>query len=288
MREGYNTCISDKKKEDVKSFSLLMKEYPIIGIVNMQNLPCQQLNTMRQKLREKGVTIKMCKKRLLKIAIEKSETEKKGLKELENHIKGMPAVIFTRENPFSLFKLIKKNKSKAPAKEGQVAPNDITVKAGPTNFMPGPIISELSAFKIKSKVEEGKIAIIEDATVAKEGEVIDSKLASMLLRLGITPMEIGLDLVAIYENGTIFTKSVLDIDEVGFKKNLDNCARWAFNLSIEATYPTSSNISTIIAKAYRQAKGVATETDIICSETIKDMVIKANNQMLSVKSALGI
>ncbi|MBI2112759.1 50S ribosomal protein L10, partial [Candidatus Woesearchaeota archaeon] len=36
--------------------------------------------------------------------------------------------------------MLEKNKSNAPAKPGQVAPKDITVKAGATSFAPGPII----------------------------------------------------------------------------------------------------------------------------------------------------
>ena len=39
--------------------------------------------------------------------------------------------------------------------------------------------------------------------------LLNDKLASLLIRLGIEPMEIGLNLVAAYENGDILTGDVL-------------------------------------------------------------------------------
>ena len=273
------------KKEEFKK---LIAEYPIVGVVNLQDLPTQQLNQMRKQLRGKGVLIKMTKAKIIKLAIAGIKDSKKGIEQLEEHMKGMPALLFTKDNPFTLFKIIKKNKSAAAAKAGQILPSDAVVSAGPTNFAPGPIISELAAFGIKTKVEDGKLAIQEDAVVATEGTEVDDKLSSMLMRLGIEPMEIGLDLVAIYENGTIFTKSVLDIDEDKFLADMNNAARWAVNLSVEVAYPNKDNINLLISKAFTGTKGLAMEANILCSATVDSVLSKAQAQMLSVKSTLGI
>ena len=288
MSEVYQTQDNAAKKEVVAQFVKLLAEKPIIGVVNLESLPCQQLNNMRKQLRPFGVEIVMAKKRLMKLAIEQVKSSKEGLEQLEGHMKGMPAILFTEENPFTLYKIIKKNKSKAPAKAGQEAPADIPVVAGPTNFLPGPIISELSSFGIKTKVNNGKLDITDDVIVAKEGDVIDNKLASLLMRLGIEPMEIGLDLVAIYENGTIFTKKVLDIDEDQFAADLDNCARWALNLSVESVYPTVDNAEILVTKAFKDAKGLGMEANILADGTVKEIIGKAHNQMQSVKNTAGI
>jgi len=288
MREGYKTHVSEDKKKLVAELSKSMTDVPILGVVNLECLPTQQLNNMRKQLRSSDVTIKMAKKRLIKLAIEKIKGEKSGVEDLEEYLKGKPALLFTKENPFKVFKIIKKSKSKAPAKAGQILPADVTVSAGPTSFAPGPIISELAAFGIKTKVVDGKLAITDDVVMAKEGTEVDGKMASMLMRLGLEPMEIGLDLVAVFENGTIFTKSVLDIDEDKFKADIDNAARWAFNLSVESVYPVKENIEVLLIKAFTGTKAVAMEANILCSATVIDVIGKANNQMLSVKSALGI
>ncbi|MCK4521968.1 MAG: 50S ribosomal protein L10, partial [Nanoarchaeota archaeon] len=208
--------VADYKKRIVDTFVKLIKEYPIVGAVNMEGMPTPQLQKMREEIRKKNIVLLMTKRRLLKIAIENAKSDKKGIEEIGKYLNGMPALIFSKENPFKLSKLLSSSKSKAPAKGGQTAPNDIVVKAGGTSFAPGPIIGELGALGIKSGVEGGKVAIKEDCVVCKEGGKISAKLAEILTRLGIEPMEVGLDLVAVYEDGLIFKKDVLAIDEKEF------------------------------------------------------------------------
>ena len=262
------------KKETVKKITKLIADNPIVGIVDMENLPAQQLQKMREKLRGK-VTIFMTKKRLMKIAFEQAGKEYPDIQKLQDHFKGMPALIFTSDNPFALFRTIKQNKSPAPAKAGQEAPKDIEVKAGPTPFAPGPIIGELGQFGIKTGVEGGKIAIKSDAVVCRQGEKISSKLAGILTRLGINPMEVGLDLIAIYEEGTIFTKDVLDVDEDQMRENFMLAASEAFNLSVEISFITRDNIQTLLSKAARDSHALSMEAAIPTKDTIQMLITRA-------------
>ena len=163
------TNVSEYKKKVVQDMTKLMRQYSIIGLVNMEDMPAPQLQAMRSELRGK-IDMFMTKKRLMRIAIEKLKDEKKGIEELEKYFEGMPALIFTNENPFKLSKTLQKSKTKAPAKAGQTAPNDIIINKGPTPFAPGPIISELSAIGLKVGVESGKVAVKEDTVVVKKGE----------------------------------------------------------------------------------------------------------------------
>ena len=277
--------VSEEKKKIVQEYVDLINKYNIIGAVNMEGLPAPQLQNMKSQLRD-SVLIKMSKRRLLKIALDQSSKE--NIVELKNYLQGMPALLFTNENPFKLFKKLKKNKSNAPAKAGQTAPNDIEVKAGPTSFAPGPIISELGSVGIKCGVENGKIAIKEDGIVAKRGDVISGKLAEILTRLGIEPMEVGLDLVATYENGVIFNKDVLDVDEDEFMTKLQNAGRWAFNLSIEVAYPTKDNVEMLFGKAFKDSKGLAMEANIMADAVAEELLSKAERQMLSLKDTANI
>ena len=279
--------VADYKKEIVKNLASLMNKYPIIAVVNMENLPAKQLQSMRAQLR-KDFYITMTKRRLIKLAIEEAKSSKKGIEQLEEHLGGMPALIFTKENPFKLSKTLQKNKSPAPAKAGQTAPRDIVVQKGSTGFAPGPIIGELAMAGIKSGVEGGKVAIKEDAVVARAGEKIKPKVAEILTRLGVTPMEVGLDLVAVYENGLVYKRDILSIDESEYKRRLDNAARWAFNLAIEASYPTKLTIQTLIGKANNEAKNLGVEARVFDKGIIEILVGKAQQQMLSVKSSANI
>ena len=79
--------VASYKKDVVKRFKNLIKQYSIIATVNMENMPAAQLQKMRQKLRD-SVVILMTKRRLLTIAIEESKDVKKGIEQLnENQIR---------------------------------------------------------------------------------------------------------------------------------------------------------------------------------------------------------
>ena len=273
--------VSENKKQLVQNLIKDIQTFPIVGLVNFENLPAQQLQVMRATLRNKGVKIFMARKKLLKLALDGSK--KDNIDQLTAKIKGLPALIFTESNPFTLYAAIQKNKSEAPAKAGQTSPRDIVVKSGATNFAPGPIISELAAVGIKTKVENGKLAIIDDVTVAKEGDVITQKLAETLKRLDIKPMEIGLDLVAVWENGTIFDAKQLHIDETEYSQNIIQAAQWAMNLAVETAYLAKETTEILLQKAFREAKAVAVEQGILSEDTVNEILSKTEQQALSLK-----
>jgi large subunit ribosomal protein L10 len=273
--------VSDKKIQLVKDLINDIKKYSVIGIVNLQNLPAQQLQVMRATLGKKGVKICMARKKLLHMSLEESGVE--NVTDLIEKLKGMPAILFCDENPYALYATIQKSKSEAPAKAGQEAPRDIVVKAGPTNFAPGPIISELAAVGIKTKVDGGKLTITDDATVAKEGDEITLKLAETLKRLDVKPMEIGLDLVAALEKGFMYQAKDLRIDEAEYEQNFISAQQCAFNLAIEVGYPCKETSEVLIQKAHQEAKNLAIEAGILNSETVSDVLVKAESEATAVK-----
>ena len=274
-----------EKKAVIKKIQDLSKRFPIIGVLNMHSLPAAQLARMRSQLRQ-NVEMIMAKKSLILLALDKLKASVTGIEQLEKALPEMPALIFTKDNPFALYKTIKKNKSKAPAKGGQLAPFDLIVPAGPTSFAPGPVLSELAQLGIKAGVEAGKVAIKQDCTVCKTGQPIKPALAAMLARLGIEPMEIGLDLIAVYEKGTIYPKSVLDIDETKFLADLTTAASWAFNLAIESVYVTTDTSEPLLQKAFREAKAVALEGAVLEPDLMGDLLAKAEREAQSVQSEL--
>ena len=250
--------VNPQKQQLVQHLAKEVQEYGVLGVVNLENLPAQQLQKMRGQLRKKGVQLRVARKRLLYRALDGVQKEK--INDLRQYMNGVPAFLLSNENPFTLYANLQKSKSEAPAKPGQAAPK--YVKAGPTSFAPGPIISELAAVGIKTKVEQGKLAVISDTTLVKTGEIISQKVAETLKRLDIKPMEIGLNLVAVWEKGSIFTAKQLHVDEVEFANNITTAAQWAFNLAMEAGYLSKETITPLLQKAFREAKAVAVEGKI--------------------------
>lgn len=265
--------VSENKKKTVAELTRLIKNNSIIGVVDMENLPAKQLQAIKAKLRLSNVSLRMSKKRLMRFAIENAKEGKKDLEKLEEHFSGMPAIICADQSPFELFKTLKKNKSSAVAKAGQIAPSDIKVNAGPTPFAPGPVIGELGAFGIKTKIENNKIVISEDKIVAKKGVVINDKLAGILTRLDIRPIEVGLNLIAVYDHGEILTKDVLDIDEEKYINSMKEAHNQALVVAVEIAYPAREVTDRLVAKAHNEAKTLAVERDILNDET-KSLIIK--------------
>ena len=284
MATNHKAHVVPHKIQAVQRITNLITTYPIIGVINMENLPAAQEQKIRLKLRG-IVEIAMTKKRLLKLAFAEAAKKRPGVDKLFEYCKGMPALLFTKENPFSLFKRIKANKSPAPAKAGQKAPYDLKISAGPTPFVPGPVISELAALGLKTKVDAGKINILADTIVCKEGEIISDKLASMLMRLGITPMEVGLDLTTVMEHDKILTRSVLDIDDKKFMADLIKAINQAASLSLEAAYITISNREELFIKAVHEARSLSIQAGIMTKETASQILAKGVAQAISVAEA---
>ena len=275
--------VSSQKKEQVQQLAQDIQRSQVVGLVNMQNLPAPQLQRMRVTLAKQGVRITMSRKKLLRRSLEGSKKE--NIQQLMDKIKGMPAIILTDSNPFMLYSTIQKNKSEAPAKAGQISPRDIVVKAGPTTFAPGPIISELAAVGIKTKVEGGKLSIMQDTTIVKEGQAISSKVAETLKRLDIKPMEIGLDLVAVWEKGLVFDAKQLHIDEAEYSQNITQAAQWAMSLALEAAYTSAETIELLLQKAFNESKALSLDQNIMTDVTAGDILAKAEREALALSQA---
>lgn len=279
--------VSEKKKSDLKTLEKLLKDYPVIGIVDMSTLPGAQLQSMRIRLKD-DMKIFMAKKRLIRIAIENVKKDMKGIDGLEKYLRGIPALLFTKQNPFKIFSIIKKNKTAAAAKAGQLAPVDIVLPAGPTPFGPGPVMGELGSFGIKCGIEGGKIAIKNDFVAAKKGEPIKDKIVGLLAKFGIKPMEIGLNVTAVFENGVVMESGLLDIDEAKFIGDISNAARWAFNLSVESAYITKDNSNLLVSKAFREARALAMERGILERDVIDAIIAMVSAQATTLKKEFNI
>jgi len=64
------TKVASWKKNKVEEIKKLLTEYPVIGIVDLTNLPSAQFQKIRHSLRD-SVLIKMTRARLVKIAIKR-------------------------------------------------------------------------------------------------------------------------------------------------------------------------------------------------------------------------
>ncbi|MBL7148314.1 MAG: 50S ribosomal protein L10 [Nanoarchaeota archaeon] len=252
--------VSEKKKKEVKDLITLFNKYKVISLGDLTGLPSKQLQDIRNKLK-KSLLIKTSKKRLIRLAIKDfKDKDLTGFRKYLDEI--MPVLLFSNEDPFTLYRQLKKNKVNVGAKPGQIAPYNLEIKSGPTNFTPGPIIGELGQIGIVAAVESGKIVIKRDTIVAKEGEPIKPKVADILTKMGIEPMEVKLNLVVSYDDGVIYGKDVLDIDEEKLLHDIKLAYNSSFNLAVKVGYTCKETIKHLIKKASLEANGLDNKLDL--------------------------
>ncbi len=273
------------KKKEVERLIELLKESPVIAVVDIEGIPALQLQQMRAKLRD-TLVLTVSRNTLIQRALEKVKEEKENIEDLENHLSGQTALIATEMNPFKLFNRMEDTKTNAPASGGEVAPSNIKVQKGNTPFKPGPIVGDLQKVGIPASIESGKVMIKKTRIVVKEGEVISADLAKMLTRLDINPIIVGLNLRIVYEDGTLFDRDTLDVDPSEIKEDIKRCIGEAFNLSVFAAYPTKENITTLLQKTHMDAFSLAMNSDMIVEETLELKLSEAQMKMLALAAKL--
>lgn len=278
--------VREEKKQELEKIKELFKKYPVIGILDLYKMPSRQLQAIKKSLR-KNVLIKMWKKRLIKRTLDNIK-DKKNIQKILEFEPREPALIFTDFNSFKLYKTLKKSKSRGYAKTNDIAPIDIKIKAGPTNLMAGPAIGELQRVKIPSIIKEGKIHVRKDTIVVKKGDLISDQLANVLKKLDIQPMEIRINLLGVWENGTVFGKDVLDVDEEKFIQDIKNAHNQALNLCVNVCYFNEESIKIILQKAYQEGMNLGINSNILDKGIVEELMKKANAQVQALSVRLKI
>lgn len=275
--------VAEWKHKVVKELIDIFTSNKVIGIVGIGGIPAPQLQKMRSNLHGTA-NIRSAKNNLIYRALDDAEKQVKGISILKESVTGQTAIIATDMNPFRLFSQIKSTRTMAPAKGGETASHDIEIKAGDTPFKPGPIVGELQKAGIPAAIQEGKVVIKNDKVVVPKGEKIPADVAQMLTRLEIFPIEIGMDLHAVFEDGSIFKPDVLDIDIDEILGKMRQASANALNLAIEAGWYNKITIQPLLVKAHYNALTIALEKGIITKETINNLLSKAHASMLALKN----
>lgn len=271
------------KFKEVEELTDLLTKKPVIGIIEIGGIPGPQMQKMRKNLNNIA-EIKSSKNSLILRAFDNAEKKVKGISNLKDYITGQTAILATDSNPFKIFNKIKTTRTNAPAKGGETANSDIEVKAGATSFKPGPIVGELQKVGIPAAIQEGKVVIKKDKVLVKAGEKIPKDAAQMLTRLEIFPIEIGMSIHGIFEQGNIYKPDVLDVDMDELLFNIQKASSNSFNLAIETSWVNKHTIEPLLNKAYRNAYSLAIDRGIINKKTINDLISKAHASMISLAS----
>ena len=269
------TTYPKRKAQMYQQLTELPKKYKVLALIKMEKVRSSQILPLRKILKD-DVEFVSIKDKVAQKALESLDVP--GIKEIAKELTGQCMFMFTNMSPFKLNVLLAKNKIMMGARGGDIASIDVVVPAANTGIAPGPMLTEFKEAGIPTKIDQGTIWIAKDSTPVLKGEAINEKLASILGKLDIKPVEAGISLYTALEDGLKYSaeEMVIDVDKI--RDEFATAHQEAVSLSIEAAYVTPENISQILSKAAQSARSVSVESGYMTDETKEQIIQKADAQ----------
>ena len=270
-----------KKTQMYQLLQDLPKKYNVTALVRMEKVRASQLLPLRKKLLGEveiiGIKDKIARKSLEKLDIP-------GIEKMKEKLTGQCLFMFTNMSPFKLNVLLGKNKVLLVARGGDTASIDVVVPPKNTGIAPGPMLTEFKENKIPTKIDQGTIWILKETTPVKKGEVISTKLAALLGKLDIKPIEARIVLNSALSESILFSEEELTVDVDAFRDKIAQANQDALALSTEIAYVTEDNIAQILAKASQAGISLSVEAAYVTDETKEQILQKAHSQAKGVAS----
>lgn len=250
-----NKPVPQWKIDEIEYLIELLKSYKNIAVIEVAHINDLQIQSMRKLLRGKTI-FRMSKKSLQLRAIDlyQKESKKKNLDELSKNIPGQSSLVFTNLDLFELKKLFLKNEWMVAAKPNEITPVDIWVPEGDTGLPTGQVISELNmTLRLPTKIMNDTIHIREDTRTHKAGDIVSIKQASVLKKLGITPIESLIKIHFAWSDGEIIPEEILYMNMEQFKQEVVTGYREALGILFEMPFFLEDMTEEYIQKAISQA-----------------------------------
>ncbi len=269
------TTYPKKKAQLFEKLQELPTKYSAMAIVKMNKVRSSQLLPLRKTLKGE-VEILSVKDRVAKKALEKLDIP--GIEKIAEKLEGQCIFMFTNMSPFKLNVLLGKNKVMLDARGGDTASIDVVIPPKNTGIAPGPMLTEFKEAGVPTKIDQGTIWIMKESIPVKKGEEISAKLAALLGKLDIKPIEAGIALNSALAEGTLFNESELVVDVDKFREQIAQAHQGAVSLTIEVGYITEDNIMQILSKASQAANSLSVESGYITDENKEQVLQRAHGQ----------
>lgn len=238
----------------------LLDNFPKCFLVSADNVGSMQMQQIRIALRGRAEVL-MGKNTMMRKAIRGQLQKHPQLEKLLPHLVGNVGFVFTNEDLTEVRDILLSNKKEAPAKAGAIAPLDVFVPAGNTGQGPEKT-SFFQALAIPTKITKGTIEILSQIHLIKKDEKVGASESALLGMLNIRPFHYGLVCKTVYDNGSVFNPSILDIkDEDMIQKFCQGIANVAA-VSLAIGYPTAASVPHSMINGFKNVAAVCLEADI--------------------------
>lgn len=239
--------------------------YKNILIVQVDNVGSNQMQKARIALRGKAVILMGKNTLMRKVIREEAQNKNPALETLVPLIYGNIGLVLTNANLAEIRKTILENKVAAPAKSGALAPADVFIPPGPTGLDPGQT-SFFQALNIATKIVKGAIELVTQVHLIKLGDKVTSSHVALLTKLNILPFFYGFKVTQVYENGTVYDASILDMSQDEILQKFFAGVRKIAAISLAIGYPTIASLPHIVAGAFSKIIALSIEADIEVKE----------------------
>jgi large subunit ribosomal protein LP0 len=155
-------------------------------------------------------------------------------------LKGNINIIFTNGDLAQVKKVLDEEVRPSPAKPGMIAPDDVSIPAGPTGLDPK-LTSFFQNLQIQTKIVKGQVEIVAAKQVIFAAEKVTSTQAQLLEKLKIYPFSYKMEVSKVLQDGSLFDAKVLDLSAASILAKFKNAAGVQASLSLGAGFPTSAS-----------------------------------------------
>jgi large subunit ribosomal protein LP0 len=208
------------------------------------------MQKVRISLRGKAVVL-MGKNTICRKAIREHMVDNPSLEALLPFVKGNIGFVFTNSDLNVVRKIVLDNKVPAAARQGAIAPIDVMVPAGPTGLDPGQT-AFFQTLNIATKIARGSIEIVNPVLLIKKDDKVTSSHVALLGKLNINPFHYSIKVTHVYEGGSVYEASVLDLTKDDLYAKFTAGVRKIAALSLAIGYPTVASIPHVLGGAFRK------------------------------------
>ena len=128
---------------------------------------------------------------------------------------------------------------------------------------------------VPTRIESGSIWVSKDTVVARKGDVVSPKLASLLSKLDMKPIKAGISINAVLWNDKVLTSEDVRIDVEATSTELKRAIVDANKLAYYIKYPIKELVPLYLQEANSKALALALNAEYPTSETIPYLLQRA-------------
>jgi len=280
----------DKFEWKSKYFMKLLNaldEYDKFFLVGVDNVGSNQMQQIRISLRGHAEVL-MGKNTMMRKVLRGRLDQFPALEKVLPHIVENVGFVFTKEELPEIRDKLLANQKPAAAKAGAMAPKDVFVEPISTTLGPEKT-SFFQALNIPTKITRGCIEILSQTKMCAVGERVGASEATLLGMLNIMPFSYGLAVKMVYDNGSLYHPSILDITDDDIRSRFIEGAAIVTMVSLGIGYPTKTSVPHMITNAFKNLLAIALETDYVFKEAAELKELMSDpTKMLALAAAAAV